>query len=126
MYNPHFLHGTKTYVYELWEDLGGSLPEAIAVPVGNGTLLLGASLAINELHAHGLIADRPQLIAVQAEAVSPLAAAFHAGKTTSAPNSSRHSSPRLPPSPRASPSRGHHAPARSYERYASRAGPSSP
>ncbi|GGK14808.1 threonine synthase [Streptomyces camponoticapitis] len=80
VYNPYFLHGTKTYVYELWEDLGGSLPEAIAVPVGNGTLLLGASLAINELHAHGLIADRPQLIAVQAEAVSPLAAAFHAGE----------------------------------------------
>lgn len=79
VYNPYFLHGTKTYVYELWEDLGGRLPEAIVVPVGNGTLLLGAALALSELHAHGLIAERPALIAVQAEAVSPLAAAFHAG-----------------------------------------------
>lgn len=71
VYNPYFLHGTKTYVYELWEDLGGTLPDAIVVPVGNGTLLLGADLAIGELHAHGLISERPTLIAVQAEAVSP-------------------------------------------------------
>ncbi|HET6856601.1 MAG TPA: threonine synthase [Streptomyces sp.] len=79
VHNPFFLHGTKTYVYEMWEDLGGRLPDSIVVPVGNGTLLLGASLAITELHAHGLIDSRPELVAVQAEAVSPLAAAFHAG-----------------------------------------------
>ncbi|MYV64233.1 pyridoxal-phosphate dependent enzyme, partial [Streptomyces sp. SID4931] len=79
VFNPYFLHGTKTYVYELWEDLGGRLPDALAVPVGNGTLLLGAALAVSELHALGLIETRPRLLAVQAEAVSPLAAAFHAG-----------------------------------------------
>ncbi|WP_374196835.1 pyridoxal-phosphate dependent enzyme [Streptomyces sp. ISL-100] len=81
VHNPYFLHGTKTYVYELWEDLGGRLPDAVVVPVGNGTLLLGAALAIAELHAHKLIDSRPALIAVQAEAVSPLATAFHAGAT---------------------------------------------
>lgn len=79
VFNPYFLHGTKTYVYELWEDLGGRLPDAIAVPVGNGTLLLGAALATAELLAQGLIDHRPALIAVQAQAVSPLAAAFRAG-----------------------------------------------
>ncbi|MBT2426885.1 threonine synthase [Streptomyces sp. ISL-112] len=79
VFNPHFLHGTKTYVYELWEDLGGRLPDALVVPVGNGTLLLGAALATAELHALGLITVRPRLIAVQAEAVSPLAGAFRVG-----------------------------------------------
>jgi threonine synthase len=79
VYNPYFLHGTKTYVYELWEDLGGTLPDTVVVPVGNGTLLLGAALAIDELHGHGLIRHRPALIAVQARAVAPLAAAFRAG-----------------------------------------------
>ncbi len=79
VFNPYFLHGTKTYAYELWEDLGGRLPEALAVPVGNGTLLLGVALAVAELRALGLITARPRLIAVQAEAVSPLAAAFRAG-----------------------------------------------
>ncbi|MFF5918363.1 threonine synthase [Streptomyces flavochromogenes] len=79
VYNPYFLHGTKTYVYELWEELGGRLPDTIVVPVGNGTLLLGAALALDELHRHGLTDNHPALVAVQAEAVSPLAAAFHAG-----------------------------------------------
>ncbi|MGW7054931.1 threonine synthase [Streptomyces sp. NPDC054887] len=79
VHNPYFLHGTKTYLYELWEDLGGRLPDTVVVPVGNGTLLLGAWLAINELHGQGLVDRRPALVAVQAEAVSPLAAAFHAG-----------------------------------------------
>lgn len=79
VHNPYFLHGTKTYVYELWEDLGGRLPEALVVPVGNGTLLLGAWLAVRELYGAGLIGHRPALHAVQAEAVSPLAAAWRAG-----------------------------------------------
>ncbi|MFC9297753.1 pyridoxal-phosphate dependent enzyme [Streptomyces sp. NPDC057011] len=77
VFNPYFLHGTKTYVYEVWEELGGRLPEALVVPVGNGTLLLGAALAVAELGRRGVRA--PALIAVQAEAVSPLASAFAAG-----------------------------------------------
>ncbi|MFF9067300.1 pyridoxal-phosphate dependent enzyme [Streptomyces sp. NPDC014891] len=79
VHNPYFLHGTKTYVYELWEELGGRLPDTVVVPVGNGTLLLGAALALDELHRDGLVDRLPALVAVQAEAVSPLAAAFHAG-----------------------------------------------
>lgn len=79
VFNPYFPHGTKTYVYELWEDLGGRLPEAVVVPVGNGTLLLGAALAIEELYGAGLVDRRPRLHAVQARAVSPLASAWRAG-----------------------------------------------
>lgn len=81
VYNPYFLHGTKTYGYELWEELGGRLPEVIVLPVGNGTLVLGVALAIAELHDHGLIDRRPRLVAVQAEAVSPLARARREGRT---------------------------------------------
>ncbi|MFD6997540.1 pyridoxal-phosphate dependent enzyme [Streptomyces mirabilis] len=73
VFNPYFLHGTKTYAHELWEDLGGRLPDVIVVPVGNGTLLLGAALAVAELHGAGLIDRRPALYAVQAAAVAPLA-----------------------------------------------------
>ncbi len=79
VHNPYFLHGTKTYVHELWEDLGGRLPDALVLPVGNGTLLLGAALAVRELHAAGLIAKAPALYGVQAAAVAPLAAAWRAG-----------------------------------------------
>ncbi|MER5403364.1 pyridoxal-phosphate dependent enzyme [Streptomyces sp. NPDC002769] len=79
VFNPYFLHGTKTYVHELWEDLGGRLPEVLVVPVGNGTLLLGAALAVAELHGAGLIDRRPALYAVQAAAVAPLAHAWEEG-----------------------------------------------
>jgi threonine synthase len=79
VFNPYFLHGTKTYAYEIWEDLGGRLPEVIVVPVGNGTLVLGVALAIAELVDHGLIPIAPPIVAVQAEAVSPLARARAAG-----------------------------------------------
>ncbi|NKI39941.1 threonine synthase [Streptomyces physcomitrii] len=79
VHNPYFLHGTKTYVHELWEDLGGHLPERLVVPVGNGTLLLGAALALTELHTAGLLPRRPRLIAVQSAAVAPLARAWQEG-----------------------------------------------
>ncbi|MGW4271491.1 pyridoxal-phosphate dependent enzyme [Streptomyces seoulensis] len=79
VYNPYFLHGTKTYVHELWEDLGGRLPDVLVLPVGNGTLLLGAALAVAELYGAGLLDRRPALWAVQAAAVAPLAEAFAQG-----------------------------------------------
>jgi threonine synthase len=80
VFNPYFLHGTKTYVHELWEDLGGRLPDVLVLPVGNGTLLLGAALAVAELHTAGLIERRPALYAVQAAAVAPLAGAWERGE----------------------------------------------
>ncbi|GHI87621.1 threonine synthase [Streptomyces xanthophaeus] len=83
VFNPYFLHGTKTYVYEVWEELGGRLPQALVLPVGNGTLLLGAALAVEELARRGV--RPPALIAVQAEAVAPLAEAFAAGAEDAAP-----------------------------------------
>ncbi len=60
VHNPYFLHGTKTYVHELWEDLGGRLPDVLVVPVGNGTLLLGAALAVAELHTAGSSTGGPR------------------------------------------------------------------
>jgi len=77
IYNPYFLQGTKTYAFELWEQLG-TAPEALILPVGNGTLLLGAARGFRELHAAGLIERQPALIAVQSERCPPLARAWAA------------------------------------------------
>ncbi len=76
VWNPWFLHGCKTIAFELWEQLGWRAPDVLVLPVGNGTLLLGAALGFGELHALGLIAHRPRLIAVQAAACAPLAEAW--------------------------------------------------
>jgi len=79
VYNPFFLHGTKTYVFELWEQLGGQLPRTLVLPVGNGTLVLGAYLGCKELLEQRLIDRIPVIVAVQAAACAPLANAFNDG-----------------------------------------------
>ncbi|PND58609.1 threonine synthase [Mycobacterium sp. ENV421] len=76
VYHPYFMHGVKTYGYEIWQQNGRSLPSAVLVPVGNGTLLLGCHLAFTELVAAGLADRVPALIAVQAAGCAPLAAAW--------------------------------------------------
>jgi threonine synthase len=80
VYNPLFHHGTKTFAFELWEQLGGRLPTTVLVPAGNGTLLIGASIGFKELAAAGLIEHPPRLVAVQAERCAPLAYATGAGR----------------------------------------------
>jgi threonine synthase len=85
VYNPLFHHGTKTFAFELWEQLGGRLPGTVLVPAGNGTLLIGASIGFKELAAAGLVERLPRLVAVQAERCAPLAhAAGAAGPGRSA------------------------------------------
>jgi threonine synthase len=84
IYDPYFLQGTKRYAFELWERLA-TPPEALILPVGNGTLLLGAARGFRELHAAGLIEREPALIAVQSERCPPLARAWADGATEPAP-----------------------------------------
>ncbi len=77
--NPFFHHGTKTFAYELVEQLGWRAPDAVVIPTGHGTLLLGCAIGFEDLRRAGVIDRVPKLIAVQAESCAPLAAAF-AGK----------------------------------------------
>lgn len=71
VYNPFFYEGTKTYIYETFEQLG-RIPQNIVIPTGNGTLFLGAVYALEELHRSGAIEKFPQIIAVQSELCDPL------------------------------------------------------
>lgn len=72
VWNPWFFEGTKHYVHEIVAQLDGRLPAALVLPAGNGTLVLGARRALQEL---GISAP---IIAVQAEACAPIAEAFAA------------------------------------------------
>ncbi|MCS6979618.1 MAG: pyridoxal-phosphate dependent enzyme [Flavobacteriales bacterium] len=71
---PWFLEGTKIFAYELWQECGGSLPEEIIFPVGNGTLILGAWMGFSELKEFGLLTRMPALSAAFSEACAPLLA----------------------------------------------------
>lgn len=84
VYNPYFYEGTKTYAYEIYEQLQGA-PDSLIIPVGNGTLLLGAYYGFKELFENNLIAKMPKIIAVQATNCSPLANAFNKGAEVADP-----------------------------------------
>ncbi len=75
-WNPFFFHGTKTFAFEVCEQLGWKSPDAVILPVGNGTLLLGACIGFNELLQAGIIGKMPEIIAVQSENCAPLYRAF--------------------------------------------------
>ena len=51
----------KAYVYETFEQLG-RIPANIVIPVGNGTLFIGAVKALEHLHASGAIERFPNII----------------------------------------------------------------
>ncbi|MDQ0204994.1 pyridoxal-phosphate dependent enzyme [Pectinatus haikarae] len=70
VYNPFFYEGTKTYIYEVYEQLK-KIPENIIVPLGNGTLLIGVIKALEEFLSAGIIDKMPKIIAVQSEACAP-------------------------------------------------------
>jgi threonine synthase len=79
LWQASFLAGTATFAYELFEQLGNRAPDAVIVPLGGGTLLLGIHLGFRRLRGAGLIEAAPRLIGVQSAACAPLARAFRAG-----------------------------------------------
>ena len=75
-WNPFFFHGTKTFAFEVCEQLGWKSPDTVILPVGNGTLLLGAYIGFNELLEAGIIGKIPKIIAIQSLSCAPLYKAF--------------------------------------------------
>jgi threonine synthase len=78
---PYRVEGKKTLGYELAEQLGWKLPDAILYPTGGGTGLLGMWKAFEELEEMGFIgSERPKMYAVQAEGCAPIVQAFSEGR----------------------------------------------
>ena len=78
-YNPFTLEGLKTIAYEIWEQLGWRAPDNLVLPVGQGTLFLGAYRGFHDLLMAGLIERLPHLFAVQAVPCAPLHEAYRRG-----------------------------------------------
>lgn len=79
-WSPYFAHGVKTFAFEVWESLGFRAPDALLLPAGQGSLVLGCALAFYELLASGEIDRVPRIYALQAERCSPLEIAFREGR----------------------------------------------
>jgi threonine synthase len=77
---PYRLEGKKVMGFELAEQLGWEVPDAIFYPTGGGTGLIGMWKAFGELEAAGLIGSkRPRMYAVQSEGCAPIVRAFENG-----------------------------------------------
>ncbi len=64
-WRPSFYAGTATLAWEVVADRNGSAPEAMVIPVGHGTLLLGVFRGFRRLHQAGAIQTIPRLHAAQ-------------------------------------------------------------
>lgn len=71
--SPYFSEGMKSAAEEIADH---GLPDAIVLPVGNGSLLIGLHRGFRELVQLERIERMPRLYAIQATNVSPLASAF--------------------------------------------------
>jgi threonine synthase len=78
---PYRVEGKKTMGYEIAEQLGWKLPDAILYPTGGGTGIIGMWKAFQEMETMGFVGPgRPRLYAVQAEGCAPIVKAFSEGR----------------------------------------------
>lgn len=83
---PYRLEGKKTMGYEIAEQFGWQVPDAIVYPTGGGTGIVGIWKAFEELESLGWIDNkRPRMFCVQAENCAPIVKAFHEGSETAKP-----------------------------------------
>ncbi len=74
---PYRIEGKKTMGYEVAEQMGWELPDAIFYPTGGGVGLIGMWKAFDEMEKMGWIGGkRPKMISVQAEGCAPIVKAF--------------------------------------------------
>jgi len=83
---PYRVEGKKTMGYEIAEQLGWKLPDAIIYPTGGGTGLIGMWKAFQEMEVMGFVGPgRPRMYSVQAEGCAPIVKAFSEGKDSAEP-----------------------------------------
>jgi threonine synthase len=72
--------GVEDMGYEVFEQLGLRLPDAIVYPTGGGTGLIGMWKAFDEMERMGWIgSERPRMFSVQAAGCAPIVRAWEAG-----------------------------------------------
>lgn len=85
---PYRVEGMKTMGFELAEQLGWRLPDALVYPTGGGEGTIGIWKAINELMAGGWLPDgamQPRYVVAQAAGCAPIARAFAANEDRATP-----------------------------------------
>jgi len=76
-WNPAFYAGTATMAYEIAAQREWSVPDALVVPLGHGTVLLGAYRGFTALREAGYTDRLPRLLGAQAVGYDPIASELH-------------------------------------------------
>ena len=76
-YRPSFLAGTATVAFEIAHQRDWTAPDAVVMPVGHGTLFLGAARGFERLAELGWIDSVPRLYAAQATGHAPIVTALY-------------------------------------------------
>lgn len=84
---PYRVEGKKTMGYEIAEQLGWTLPDAIIYPTGGGTGIIGMWKAFAELETLGWVEPgrRPRMYVAQSAGCAPIVRAWEAGAATAEP-----------------------------------------
>lgn len=76
----YYAEGSKTLAFEIAEQLGWELPDAVVAPIASGAMYSKQHQAFGELLDLGLVeGTRPRVFGGQAEGCAPVARAFHEG-----------------------------------------------
>ncbi|MEQ8280796.1 MAG: threonine synthase [Deltaproteobacteria bacterium] len=78
--NPYLVEGKKTCGHEIAEQLADTLPDWVAMSVGDGCSIAGTYKGLAEMKAIGLVDRVPKMLGVQAAGAAPLTKAFDAGQ----------------------------------------------
>jgi threonine synthase len=76
----YYAEGSKTIAFEVAEQLGWELPDAVVAPIASGAMFTKVHQGFAELLELGLAEGaQPRLVGGQAEGCAPVATAFHDG-----------------------------------------------
>src|SRR5438128_8112418 len=87
---PYYSEGSKTFGYEIAEQLGWRLPDNIVCPMAGGSLITKIRKAFDELIQLGLVEPKPvKFFGAQATGCSPISTAVKLGNTDIEPQKPR-------------------------------------
>src|SRR6266581_9012488 len=79
---PYYSEGSKTFGYEIAEQLGWRLPDNVVCPMAGGSLIIKIKKAFEELIQLGLVEPKPvKFFGAQAAGCSPISTAVKLGNT---------------------------------------------
>jgi threonine synthase len=79
---PYYSEGSKTFGYEIAEQLGWRLPDNVVCPMAGGSLIIKIKKAFDELIKLGLVEPKPvKYFGAQATGCSPISTAVKLGNT---------------------------------------------